>query len=155
MYMYTYVAHKHIYICSSCTCIHTHATNTITLRIPYSVFMWWGNIGKFGESTAIRQCFTYRYFPYPNIFNRRLLSQLHTWMSPCIVRLLLYLSFKISLSHLPAVDSVIVTIKIVAITGQPLCCFYLPYVLIARCVSLIYSEFKHTQYYTLSSITHV
>ena len=103
------------------------------------------NIGEFGELTAILQCFTYRYFPYPNIFNRRLLLQLHTWTSPCIVRLLLYLSFKISLNHLPAMDLVIASIRIIAITGQRLSCFYLPHVLIAKCGSLVYSEFKHTK----------
>ena len=32
-----------------------------------------GNIGKFGELSAIRQCFTYQYFPYPY---KCLLSQL-------------------------------------------------------------------------------
>ena len=52
-------------------------------------------------------------------------------------------------------DSVIASIRIVAITGKPLSCFHLPQVLIARCGSLVNSEFKHTHYYTLSSITHV
>ena len=41
-------------------------------------------------------------------------------MSPCIVILLLYLSFKISLNYLPAMDSVIASIRMVAIIGQPL-----------------------------------
>ena len=35
---------------------------------------------------------------------------------------------------------------------QPLSWFHLPYILIARCGSLIYSEFKHTYYYTLDHI---
>ena len=40
-------------------------------------------------------------------------------------------------------DSVIASIRIIAITN-----LYLPYVLIARCGSLVYSEFKHTLLHT-------
>ena len=53
--------------------------NALKLGIPYSTitYMVGENIGELGELTAICQCFTYRYFPYPNIFNRHLLLQLH------------------------------------------------------------------------------
>ena len=44
-------------------------------HIPYSTisYVMGKNTGEFGELTAVRQCFTYRYFPCPNIFNRHLL----------------------------------------------------------------------------------
>ena len=48
-------------------------------------------------------------------------------------------------------DLVIASIRIIAITGQPLSCFHLPHVLIAKCGSLVYSEFKHTHYYIHSA----
>ena len=77
--------------------------NILNTWIPYSaiaLYVVGENIGKFGELTAICLCMyylQYQYFPYPNIFNRCLLLQFHTWTSACIVRLLLYLSFKILL----------------------------------------------------------
>ena len=51
-------------------------------------------------------------------------------------------------------DSVIASIRIVAITNLYLSCFHLPYVLIARYGSLVHNEFKHAHYYTLD-YTHV
>ena len=52
-------------------------------------------------------------------------------------------------------DSVIASIRIVAITSQPLSCFHLPHILIARCGSLVYSEFKHTHYYIATQLDDV
>ena len=46
-------------------------------------------------------------------------------------------------------DSVIASIRIIAITNLYLAFTFHIYVLIARCDSLVYSEFKHTHYYTL------
>ena len=51
-------------------------------------------------------------------------------------------------------DSVIASIRIVGNDYQPVSCFHLPYVLIARCGNLVYSEFKHIHYYTFD-YTHV
>ena len=153
IYIYIYI---YIYVHSSCTCIHTlasYATNSITLRILYTVIMWWG---KILVNLMNRQPFT-NVLPIDS-FSTLIYSigaYFHNFTLERVLVLSDCLSFKISLSHLPVVDSVIASIKIVAITGQPLSCFYLPYVLIARCGSLIYSKFKHTHYYTLSSITHV
>ena len=49
-------------------------------------------------------------------------------------------------------DSVKASIKIVAITNLYLAFTSVPHVLIARCGSLVYSEFKHTHYKTLDYI---
>ena len=121
--------------------------------IPYSAIMWWGKILANWQPfsnvipTNIFPILIYSigaYFYSTSYLNESLYCQI-----------VVILSFKISLSHLPAVDLVIASVRIIAITGQPLSCFHLPHVLIAKCGSLVYSEFKHTHYYILSSITDV
>ena len=60
---------------SSFSPVQFHSSDNNTVGRNYVVGE---NIGEFSELTAIRQCFAYQYFPYPNIFNRCLLLQLHT-----------------------------------------------------------------------------